>query len=149
MLSKTHHIMRMTLLILNLKQQCVNGLKESKRKGEKEKKSRIRKNKTNYSCQWFICQCLTGETLWIHQNMMLNTWQRKNLLKQRLKQYDDLWLPISSIGNIKLLPYEANRSKKDKTLYDDNTYLDNCSYSLSEIEEKFSYTNKSDLAWLK
>lgn len=72
----------------------------------------------------------------------------KNLLKQCLKRYDDLWLPISSIGNMCLLPYKANRSKKDKTLYDDDAYLDNCSYSLADIEEKFSFTKEEDLAWL-
>lgn len=72
----------------------------------------------------------------------------KNMLKRILKRYDDLWLPISSIGNMCLLPYKANRAKKDKTLYDDESYLSTCNYTLQEIEEKFSFTQKTDLEWL-
>lgn len=44
-----------------------------------------------------------------------------------------------------------NRKKKDKTLYEDNKYLQ-CLYekeiSLQEIEARFSFTTKKDLEWM-
>lgn len=60
-------------------------------------------------------------------------------------------LPISSFANLCLLPDEINRKKKDKTLYQDTKYLnsiENKNISISEIENKFSFTSANDLEWI-
>jgi len=73
----------------------------------------------------------------------------KNLMKRQLGRFDgSLRLPISSIGNLCLLPQSENRSKREKTIYGDDTYLKNSKYSLSELESRFSFTKKNDLDWL-
>jgi hypothetical protein len=46
------------------------------------------------------------------------------------------------------LPEYVNRSKKDKNFYQDTKYLEKCSYSLEEIEDKFSFTEREDLEWM-
>lgn len=72
----------------------------------------------------------------------------KNLMKEKINNYsDEFRLPISSIGNLCLLPEYDNRMKKDKTIYQDETYLSNIK-DLKEIESKYTFTIKSDLAWL-
>ena len=73
-----------------------------------------------------------------------------NLVKKNLDRFDgELRLPISSIGNLCLLPEYANRSKGDKTLYQDSQYLKKCNTSLSDIETSFSFTSHDDLKWLE
>lgn len=73
----------------------------------------------------------------------------KNLMKKNLDRYNgELKLPIGSIGNLCLLPQKENRSKKDKTLYDDDRYLRRSKYCLSDIESKFSFTTADDFTWL-
>lgn len=72
----------------------------------------------------------------------------KNLMKDRICKYsEDFRLPISSIGNLCLLPEYDNRVKKDKTIYQDDYYLSKID-NIKEIEEKYTFTIKSDLAWL-
>lgn len=62
----------------------------------------------------------------------------------------DISLPISSIGNLCLLPEYENRSKKDKILYDDNQYINNLlPEKLSLIESKYTFTSRSDFDFLK
>lgn len=75
----------------------------------------------------------------------------KELLKKRLQEdYNgQLKLPISSVGNICLLPQAANRSKKDKTIYQDKQYLSKSDFSLEDIEQKFTFTKESDLKWIE
>lgn len=71
----------------------------------------------------------------------------KNIMKKKITSYsDDFRLPISSIANLCLLPQYDNRTKQDKTLYDDEEYLNNV--DIEYIQNKFSFTIKSDLAWL-
>ncbi len=71
----------------------------------------------------------------------------KNIMKKKISNYsEDFRLPISSIANLCLLPEYDNRTKQDKTLYDDTDYLNNV--DIEYIQNKFSFTIKSDLAWL-
>ena len=73
-----------------------------------------------------------------------------NLMKNHLDRFDgNLRLPISSIGNLCLLPEYANRSKGDKTLYQDTQYLSNTKMKLDEIENVFSLTTHDDLKWIE
>lgn len=73
-----------------------------------------------------------------------------NLMKKHLDRFDgNLRLPISSIGNLCLLPEYANRSKGDSTLYQDKQYLEKATMSLDEIETVFSFTKSSDLKWIE
>jgi len=74
----------------------------------------------------------------------------KNLMKKCLDRYSgNLHLPIGSIGNLCLLPQHENRAKRDKTIYGDKGFLQKSNYSLSVLEEKFTFTTHTDLAWLE
>lgn len=55
-------------------------------------------------------------------------------------------LPISSIGNLCYLPQKVNRSKGEKTFYQDVKYLKHI--DLMEVETKYSFTKKHDLEWM-
>ncbi len=55
-------------------------------------------------------------------------------------------LPVSSIANLCYLPEAVNRSKKGKNFYQDKGYLSHI--NLSEVENKFSFTEKEDLEWM-
>jgi hypothetical protein len=60
-------------------------------------------------------------------------------------------MPISSIGNLCYLPEFDNRSKGEKTIYQDSSYIDhliNKGIDISEIEDKYTFTEKSDMDWL-
>ena len=73
-----------------------------------------------------------------------------NLMKNHLDRFDgNLRLPISSIGNLCLLPEYANRSKGENTLYQDTQYLSNTKMKLDEIENVFSLTTHDDLKWIE
>jgi hypothetical protein len=73
----------------------------------------------------------------------------KNLMKKCLDRYDgNLRLPIGSIGNLCLLPQRENRAKRDKTIYGDSSFLQKSSYTLADLEGKFTFTTKSDLSWI-
>lgn len=80
----------------------------------------------------------------------------KGCLKLLLKQFPygegiTNGLPISSFANLCLLREEINRKKKDKTLYQDLQYLNSLekkNITLEEIENKFSFTQKTDLDWV-
>ncbi|MFR1819447.1 MAG: hypothetical protein ACLSXN_09990 [Veillonella parvula] len=73
----------------------------------------------------------------------------QSIIKQKLERFDgDLRLPISSIGNLCILPEYSNRSKKDKTIYNDTSYRRKSNIKLEEIEAKYSFTTKSDLDWI-
>lgn len=72
----------------------------------------------------------------------------KKLLKTQLERFNgDLKLPISSIGNLCLLPEYINRSKKDKVLYEDEVYLEKIHghITIEDIESKYSLTNRGEL----
>ncbi|NLN79997.1 MAG: DUF262 domain-containing protein [Erysipelotrichia bacterium] len=72
----------------------------------------------------------------------------KGLMKDKLANYnDELKLPISSIGNLCYLPEAENRAKGKKTIYDDSEYLK--SYSIDQLEKKYTFTTKEDFEWLK
>lgn len=72
----------------------------------------------------------------------------KNLMKAKICNYsDDFKLPVSSIGNLCLLPEYENRVKKDKIIYDDAAYIS--SIIINDLERKYTFTIKSDFAWLE
>lgn len=76
----------------------------------------------------------------------------KKLMEEKISEFGgNLRLPISSLGNLCLLPEYTNRKKKEKIIYDDKEYFDKLgnSISLDEIEEKFTFTEYKDLSWLK
>ena len=71
----------------------------------------------------------------------------KDLMKRRILSYDeDFRLPISSIGNLCLLPEYDNRTKKNLTLYQDEDYLN--SVDIAYVEEKYSFTTEESMEWL-
>ena len=75
----------------------------------------------------------------------------KKLMENKLKQYNEiLKLPISSFGNLCLLPEYNNRKKKDLTIYDDKDYTDKLgnSMTIKDIEERYTFTEYSDMDWL-
>lgn len=73
----------------------------------------------------------------------------KNLMRKCLDRYNgQLRLPIGEVGNLCLLPQKENRSKRDKTIYDDSAFLRKSDYQLSELENKFTFTTSDDLSWL-
>lgn len=68
----------------------------------------------------------------------------KEKMKELLKIFNDLKLPVSCIANLCYLPEDINRGKKDKTIYE----ATNLSLPIDIIEEKFSFTKKNDFEWL-
>lgn len=73
----------------------------------------------------------------------------KQLMKERLSLFNgELRLPISSFGNLCLLPEYENRSKGKKTLYQDTDYQSKTHLDISYIEKHFSFTKSEDLDWL-
>ena len=71
----------------------------------------------------------------------------KDLMKRKILSYDDdFGLPISSIGNLCLLPEYDNRTKKSSTLYQDEDYLN--SVDISYVEEKYSFTTEKSMEWI-
>lgn len=72
----------------------------------------------------------------------------KNLMKNKICSYsDDFRLPISSVANLCLLPEYDNRTKQDKTIYEDEEYLN--SVDIKMVEQKYSFTKKEDMEWLE
>lgn len=75
----------------------------------------------------------------------------KNLMEQKLKVYNGkLKLPISSFGNLCLLPEYNNRKKKEKIIYDDVEYTNKLGkvLSIKDIEDHYTFTERKDLEWL-
>lgn len=70
----------------------------------------------------------------------------KNYMKNIIKTNEWQGQPISCIANLCYLPEQANRTKKDKNFYQDIKYLDKI--SLSDVEQKFSFTKAEDLSWM-
>lgn len=73
----------------------------------------------------------------------------KKLMKKQLDNFNgELRLPISSFGNLCLLPQYENRSKGEKTIYDDNNYLLRSNLSIEDIETNYSFTTRDSLQWI-
>lgn len=75
----------------------------------------------------------------------------KDLIKNAIKQNEWDGLAISSIGNLCYLPEYDNRAKGPKTIYQDKKYLDylaTVKIPISDIEEKYTFTNESMLEWI-
>ena len=71
----------------------------------------------------------------------------KSQMKKHLEKFNgELRLPISSIGNLCYLLEFDNRTKRDKTIYQDRKYLD--SINLHLVESDFTFTIKDDLDWI-
>ena len=70
----------------------------------------------------------------------------KGMMRKQLERFGGkLRLPISSIGNMCLLPEEYNRSKGEKTIYQYKDAL----ISIGDIEQKYTFTNENDLKWIE
>lgn len=68
----------------------------------------------------------------------------KERMRKLMKKFSNLRLPVSCIANLCYLPESINRGKREKTIYEEH----NLSLSISEIEQKFSFTKSSDLDWI-
>lgn len=69
----------------------------------------------------------------------------KGIMKKRLEKFrGGLRLPISSIGNVCLLPEEYNRGKGEKTIYQ----YEDPSIMIEQIEQNYSFTKLLDMEWL-
>lgn len=69
----------------------------------------------------------------------------KEKLKKLISDHEWEGLPISSIGNLCYLPEFDNRSKGEKTIYEDTKYTNNLinkRIDLSTIEDKYTFTSK-------
>ncbi len=96
-----------------------------------------------YLCSFSAAQQVDGS------NYDIEHLATQNLMKKHLDRFDgNLRLPISSIGNLCLLPEYANRSKRDKTIYDDQDYLAKLNMTIDQVEKKYSFTVQNDLAWI-
>ena len=74
----------------------------------------------------------------------------QKLMKMRLEKFGgEVRLPISSIGNLCLLPQFHNRSKGEKTLYQDDVYLKKSNLTIEDIEKNYSFTIEKDMKWLE
>lgn len=74
----------------------------------------------------------------------------KNLLKGKIIYYkNEISLPISSFGNICILPQWDNRKTKDRVIYDDSDYMEKVKRDLNNIEEKYTFTEISMFDFLK
>lgn len=74
----------------------------------------------------------------------------KQLMKDRLANYNgELRLPISSFGNLCLLPEYENRSKGKKTIYHDTEYLKESKLTIQQVERDYSFTEEGDLDWIE
>ena len=74
----------------------------------------------------------------------------KKLAERTLLRFNgELRLPLSSIGNLCLLPEYPNRKKKDKIIYDDNEYTNSVGQTITieELENNYTFTVKEDLYW--
>lgn len=70
-------------------------------------------------------------------------------MKIQLDRFEaHLKLPISSFGNLCLLPEYENRSKGEKTIYDDSDYLIKSDLTIETVERLYSFTTKEDLEWI-
>ena len=74
----------------------------------------------------------------------------KKLAERTLARFrGELGLPLSSIGNLCLLPEYTNRKKKDKIIYDDTGYTNKLgtTISIEQLEENYTFTEEEDLTW--
>lgn len=77
----------------------------------------------------------------------------KNQLIKLIQQTSSQGLPISCIANLCYLPDYVNRRKKDRNFYQDKKYLESIEtgamkMTLSEIEDKYSFTKVENLTWM-
>lgn len=72
----------------------------------------------------------------------------KDQMKKFIKDTNSDGLSISCISNLCYLPEHENRSKGSNNFYQDSNYLKKSNYSLQDIENKFSFTTKTDLEWM-
>lgn len=74
----------------------------------------------------------------------------KKLMREKLAKYKNkLSLPVSSFGNICLLPEWDNRTKKEKTIYQDKKYREALGDRLGIIEENYTFTNENMFKFLE
>lgn len=101
--------------------------------------------------EYVILNCIHAKTFTAMDQLSLESFDVEHIApKEQMKKLNDRCngdgLPISCIANLCYLPQYVNRSKSDKTFYQDTKYR---SYiELEEIEKKYSFTKESDLDWL-
>ncbi len=71
----------------------------------------------------------------------------KEQMARLIAQTNGDGLSISNIANLCYLPEYANRTKHDKTFYQDDKYKDKV--DIKEIEAKYSFTKEADLKWIE
>ena len=75
----------------------------------------------------------------------------KDQMKKIIKNHNWDGLPISAIGNLCYLPEYDNRTKRNKTIYQDENYINGLKdrgTSIEEIEKKYTFTQKEDMDWI-
>lgn len=84
----------------------------------------------------------------------------KGIMKERIQEYNEkenlkgeYGLPISSIGNICLLPKEYNELKGEKLMYNFREYMDPkekriIKYDIKKYEKKYTFTQEKNFEWL-
>lgn len=84
----------------------------------------------------------------------------KEIMKERIQEYTEkenlsgeFGLPISSIGNICLLPKEYNELKGGKVMYNFKEYMDSKekrvrTFNIKQYEKLYTFTKESDFDWL-
>ena len=79
----------------------------------------------------------------------------KGVMKTKIQNFRDpeFSLPISSIGNLCLLPKEYNEKKGEKVIYQFVKYYDkergvDVKYPISKYEKKYTFTKEKDFDWL-
>lgn len=82
----------------------------------------------------------------------------KSIMKAKIKKYNNdvsnFSLPISSIGNLCLLPREYNELKGEKLMYEFTEHRDSITkeitvFPIKEYEKKYSFTVEKDFEWLR
>ena len=68
----------------------------------------------------------------------------KEKMRILMSKYDDFKLPVTNIANLCYLEEGINRGKKQLTIYEAPALKE----VITNIEEKFSFTKESDLAWI-
>lgn len=70
----------------------------------------------------------------------------KKQMGDLIKKTDSVGLPLSCFSNLCFLPEYVNRTKKEKTFYQDEKYRE--VVALETVEKKYSFTKEEDLNWL-
>ena len=111
-----------------------------------------RKNIANpKSEEYVILNCIYLKTFTAMDQLSIDKFDVEHIApKEQMRKLIDACkgdgLPVSCIANLCYLPEKANRSKGAKNFYQDKKYL--VHIDLSEVENKYSFTDADDLEWM-